>query len=516
MKRILLCISVFVLCCGRIAASDDPALDRVIDLPKARGTLYEMLNIISENSGMLFIYNTKTIDNNRKAKIRKGQTTLKQAILDVTQDYQLEIKVIGNHILLHQPENEPVPGINTPDTPPDTTFRTFLSVGGTIRDRETQSPLPYASIRVAGQGIGTVANQNGEFLLKIPDSLMQASLVCSYVGYENLTIPVKAVSGIKNTDILLSISVVSIPEIIVNITNPLKVIRDMLDNRALNYNPESAYLTTFYREGVDYKKGFVSLTEAVFKIYKQPFEVERADQIKLLKMRKIGNDNFNDSILLKLKAGPETSLFLDIVKNLPDFLVMDEKNPYNYAKISTTVIDSRPAHIIAFEQKTGINAPLYKGELYISIENPVLLGARFEINPAYIKKARNSLVVKQSKGVDIAPQAAVYKVSYKELNGKYYLNYIRVDLSFSVKRKHWFLNRSSTINSFFEMATSKIETAGVKPFPGKESLPATRIFSETKFVYDNHFWGDFNIILPEQKLTDEIERITSKIEESEE
>ena len=34
------------------------------------------------------------------------------------------------------------------------------------------------------------------------------------------------------------------------------------------------------------------------------------------------------------------------------------------------------------------------------------------------------------------------------------------------------------------------------------------------FNYDEGFWGDFNVILPEDKLNEAISRITSKIEET--
>jgi hypothetical protein len=54
------------------------------------------------------------------------------------------------------------------------------------------------------------------------------------------------------------------------------------------------------------------------------------------------------------------------------------------------------------------------------------------------------------------------------------------------------------------MAACHIDTLNVKPLPARERLAASRIFSETKHVYDCHFWKNFNIILPEEVLEESI------------
>ncbi len=67
---------------------------------------------------------------------------------------------------------------------------------------------------------------------------------------------------------------------------------------------------------------------------------------------------------------------------------------------------------------------------------------------------------------------------------------------------------------FFEMVTCKVDTINVEPFPRDERLPTKQIFSEKSFAYDDKFWGNFNIILPEENISKNLFRITSKIEES--
>ncbi len=62
--------------------------------------------------------------------------------------------------------------------------------------------------------------------------------------------------------------------------------------------------------------------------------------------------------------------------------------------------------------------------------------------------------------------------------------------------------------------TCKIDTTNVNRFSRIESLPTRTVFSDTHFNYDEGFWGDFNVIIPEEKLNEAISRITSKIEET--
>ena len=54
------------------------------------------------------------------------------------------------------------------------------------------------------------------------------------------------------------------------------------------------------------------------------------------------------------------------------------------------------------------------------------------------------------------------------------------------------------------MVTCKIDTNRVSRFARSEALPTRTIFAETRFTYDEKFWGNFNMIPPEEKLNDAI------------
>lgn len=492
-----------------LQAQDKDVLNNKMSFATLQGTVYQLLGRVSERSGYLFIYDSKTINNEQQTEISSGEYTLRQVIHLITGNKQLGMRIVGNHILLYPSQTTEQAPETIPETPADSI--PYFTIEGTLSDQYTEKPIPFSSVGINEVAIGTITNQNGEFRLRLPDSLRQSTVQFSHLGYQPQKQTVDSLFGRHNL-ILLEPKVISLQEVIVRIINPHHLLQTMLSKRGINYPRHSVYLTTFYREGVEHKKNLVSLTEAVFKIHKSPRE-GAADQVKLLKMRRISNRQEKDTLITKMKSGINACLMLDLMKNLPDFLSSENDLSYAYAHTDITVIDNRLVNVISFEQKKGINTPLYRGELYIDTENEALLRAYFEINPQYIHKATDMLVEKKSRNLRITPSKVAYTVSYKAWNGTYYIQHIRGDLYFKIKKRTQLFN-TTPLHTWFEMATCKTDTLHVSRFTRNETLPTRTVFSDTKFKYDESFWGNFNVILPEEKLNESLRKISSKIEET--
>ena len=512
MKTCLFLIISLLFACLPLQAQSDELPDHTIQLPNRRATTYEILNLISDLSGYLFMYDSKMINSNRNVRISAGRYSLKDAISLATDDKTIRTKIFGNHILIYKKteENSSDKTISTAPLPYSTP--SFITLEGTVKERESGDPIAYCTVGILETGMGTVSNQNGQFRLKLPDSLKNTYIHFSHIGYQTQLIPANLLTD-HQVDIYLNTRYIPLEAVIIRLVNPQKLIKDMLAAREQNYSKTPHYLTAFYREGIERKRGFTSLTEAVFRVYKAGYGNRQTDQVKMMKMRTITNQLNTDTVAMKMKAGVESCLQLDIIKNLPDFLILNEENMFHYTKIAMAVTNERLAHVVTFEQKPEIKGPLYKGELYIDEENFALLHARFQIHPDYITQAQSMFVVKRSKNVEITPQEAIYSVNYKRWNGKYYINHTRGDVSFKIKKKK-FLAGTTNVRTWFEMATCQIDTLNVRRFPIRESQPTQNIFSETNYTYDASFWGDFNIILPEERLSDSMSQILSKIEES--
>ncbi|WP_304959148.1 STN and carboxypeptidase regulatory-like domain-containing protein [uncultured Parabacteroides sp.] len=380
-RLLFLCLWMLLLPTGLLRAEEgDDVLARMIHLSKEKNTVYRLLDKVSEQTGFLFIYDSKLIDNEKMVRIPKGDYTIRQAIYQIVGNKELNLRVIGDHILISGPQ--PARQAAIPDTIPSKEGNSNFIVKGVLQDKQTNEPIEAGTIGVLNTSIGSITNANGEFRLTLPDSLRQSTLYFSHLGYEPCKIEASLLAE-QNTVIALDAKVIPIQEVVVRIVNPLRLLRDMKENIRKNYPQSPAYLTTFYREGIERKNKFVGLTEAVFKVYKSAYKHNPVpDQVKLLKMRRIISQQEKDTIIARMKSGISASLSLDLIKELPDFLLTDEKiEPYIYASTDIAVIDDRLVHVIYFEQKETIHSALYRGELYIDTENNALLRARFEINP---------------------------------------------------------------------------------------------------------------------------------------
>jgi hypothetical protein len=291
----------------------------------------------------------------------------------------------------------------------------------------------------------------------------------------------------------------------------MHLLREMLEKREVNYSQKPVYLISFYREGIEHKKKNVDLTEAVLKIYKPGYlDDSQSDQVKLLKMRRIVDYQESDSLLTKMKSGVNSVLMLDVMKHLPDFLELGNNPPYQYSHTDITLINDKPVNVISFEQYPFINEPLYKGELYIDSENQALLQAKFEIHPDYAKKAAYMYIEKKNNKIDITPRRIAYLVSYKPINGIYYVNHVRGDLYFNVKVKGGLFGSRSQLHIWFEAVSCEVDSINIVRFPRSDRLPTHKIFSDTKYEYDEQFWGNFNTIMPEEALKELIARYFAK------
>ena len=491
--RLIVCLSLFLIVFD-IQADEKDVFERKIRIVKNKGTVYELLKQVSDQSGYLFIYDSRLIDNDRKVKIPKGDYPLREAIYQITGNRRLQIDLKGEHLLLRQPHEWP----NPVEPAPLSEENTHFSVEGSLIDQETEAPILFASVGLLHAPIATITNQNGYFRLVIPDSLGDVPIHFSHIGYESREVDVEFLRGTPLA-ITLRPQVILLDEVVVSAKSPMKVLGDMLNSRSTNYASDPVCLTAFYREGINTHQKNIDLTESVLQVYKTGYQSRSsADQVKLIKKRRIVNRQEIDTIFPKMKSGVNSCLILDIVKELPEFLEPDKNSSYLYAHTGMTVVDGRLVDVIFFKQKDYVEEPLYTGELFIEAESKALVEVRFEINPRLIRRATNMFVDRKTAGLKIDLLEAKYLVSYKPINGKYYVNHIRGDISLKVKRKRRLFGMP--LHFWFEMVTCKIDTEQIQPFPRNERLPANRIFAETKHGYDRHFWENFNIILPEEEL----------------
>jgi hypothetical protein len=463
------------------------------------------LNIITRETGYNFTYDSRLISQDKKIEMTFTSEKLNAILDSILNNDSLVYSVIDKYIIISKAPRSPVHAIDSLPTE-DVTL-----ISGIIIDAESRDPLPFATVALKNRGKGTVTNNNGEFLLKITRDCLSDTISISYLGFVRREIPVMQSPG-NNFTISMKREFISIPEIIIRSHIPQEIIYKTLSAIQSNYGSTPAMLTGFYREGVLKKQELQVYSEAILEIYKSAYTGTLLnDQIKVYKSRKIENTGINDTLTVRLKAGLSTCLELDGVKNIFDFLSRESMPEYVYRMTDIVSFNEETAYVIDFEQKEGIDLPLYKGSVYINAVDFAILQADFELHPKYIHKMRDTFISSSSHGFNTWPVTVKYSVSYRRIDDRYFLNHVRGDLLFTSKQNKKLF--SSQFRVFFELAITGINTMNVKRFEREELAPAHSVFSKTITSYDPAFWGDQDFLKPEDNLLQALTNMKVKLHE---
>ncbi|MEO0570526.1 MAG: carboxypeptidase-like regulatory domain-containing protein [Bacteroidota bacterium] len=387
----------------------------------------------------------------------------------------------------------------------------FIEYKGSVVESGSDKPLALASITIEGANISTVANTEGEFLLKIPKSMANGNVLFSFLGYESKLIPIKQLKKDRNK-IELKVSFTQLSGVNLNAPkNAETLVREVLQRKGENYTGDNVVMTAFYRETIKKRRKNVSLSEAVVNIYKTPYFSNKNDAMRLFKARKSTDYNKLDTVALKLQGGPFNTLYVDIMK-YPEFIFIEgEVDEYEFKFERSTYIDDRLIYVINFEQLPGIKDPLYKGKLYIDVENRTLKSAVYELNITNREMASRLFVRKKPAKVDVWPTEVAYRVDYRENNGKWFYSYSNVLMEFKVDWKGKLFN--SVYSMAAEMAVTDWKKNPTGEFPkNKEKIKKSIILSDENIGFtDPNFWGEYNIIEPEKSIESAIKKIQRQL-----
>lgn len=480
-------------------------LDSLLTFTSGQVKTITALEIITKQTGYNFTYDSRLINNEKITELTFSSEKLRTILEKITNDESLEFSVIDRYIIFSR-KSETIPA--KVDSMPEIQFD---YISGTITDVESNEGLPYATIALKNKGKGTVTNNNGEFGLKIGSDMVNDTLSVSYLGYINTEMPVSEALG-KVILIKLEREFISIPGIIIRNQIPQEIINKSIRAIPENYSRNPVYLSGFYREGVLKRRLLQNYSEAIIKIYKSSYSGSiLRDQIKVLKSRKIENSEKKDTLTVRLKAGLSTCIELDGVKKAFDFINPETMHDYSFRMTDIVTWEDESAYAIDFEQREDIDLPLYKGTLYINTVDYAILNAEFELNEAFLFKMKDSFIANSTRGFNTWPVSVKYSVSYRKVNGLYYLNHVRGDLQFASKKKRRFFNSQFTV--FFELAITDIELNNVTRFDRDEVAPVHSVFSKVINSYDPLFWGNQDFLRPEDNLLKELRNIKVNLQE---
>jgi len=399
-----------------------------------------------------------------------------------------------------------VPKSNQPDT------LTYVQYKGSVIDQESRAPLAFASLSLEGNNIATVTNSDGEFSLKVPKTLIDGKVTISFIGYKNKSVNLSQFKAEK-TKIELELLVIAISEIRVFPKDPELLIRAVMNKRAENYFSDPTSMTAFYRETIKKRKTYVSLSEAVVEISKQPYTSEKSDFVQIYKARKSTDYTRLDTLTFKLQGGPYTTLYIDIMKN-PEMIFTDDMlGNYEFKLENITKINDRLMYVLTFKQRPHIPEPLYFGKLFIDTESLAITSATFNLNVTDKIMSSEMFIKKKPLSAKVYPTIATYHIDYREKGNKWYYSYSRGQVTFKIE---WNKRLFNTIyESTIEMAVTDWEKRSNKQVKNGESVKPNVVMADKISGFaDRAFWGEYNVIEPEKPIESAIKKIQKKLERS--
>lgn len=384
------------------------------------------------------------------------------------------------------------------------------SFSGKVIDKKTGDPVVFASVFITGTKTGTVTNSDGDFIIKVPIISLDKQMGITHIGYKTSFIDLSSLKSSDN-NIELSSAPYEIEEVTIRKLDPEILIRTAIHKIPENFSKNPVMMTSFYRETVKQNRNYVAVAEAVLDAYKSPYSnTGESDRIKVFKGRKSQDVKKMDTVLFKFQGGPYTSFLLDIAKNPGDLLSEDALEYYDYKMGGMVSVNNAQAYVIDFDQREMIDFPLYKGKLYLDVSNLAIVGIAFEISPRMIERVSDYLIRKKPAGMSVDVESGNYLVNYRKIDGLWYLNYVRTELVFRVRWKKELFR--STYTTMSELAVTDIISENIEKFKFRETAKYSDIFVEQVSDFeDPDFWGDYNIIKPDESIEAAIDKLSRKL-----
>ena len=169
----------------------------------------------------------------------------------------------------------------------------------------------------------------------------------------------------------------------------------------------------------------------------------------------------------------------------------------------------RLTYIIEFEQREGVKYPCYKGSVYIDVETLAIVGASFEMPETGMNYATGIYIRKSPRHTGVKPINAHISGFYRYYNKRWNLSNARSEVLIRVRRKKD--KQQDKFNSVFasvsEFVITNKDTTNIVRFKTDEISRPRDILEEQIGETDYEFWGNENIIIPDEPIEKTIMRL---------
>jgi len=129
------------------------------------------------------------------------------------------------------------------------------------------------------------------------------------------------------------------------------------------------------------------------------------------------------------------------------------------------------------------------------------------------KDAAGVFIKRKPAKMRVEVEHAYYTVDYLEKDNKWYFNYSSTEVQFKVRWTNRFFGLFATTYTIgSEMAITDRYSDGIVKFPREERIRSTDIIAEkVEYFQDPNFWGEYNVIEPDQEIANAIKKLSGKL-----
>jgi hypothetical protein len=381
------------------------------------------------------------------------------------------------------------------------------TLSGKVTDAKTRKPMAHVS--VTDRNVGTVTNEAGEFTLKLQKAPKTVTFSC--LGYKTQRLDASAMGGVR-VEVRLEPSSVMLDEIVVRGADAKELVLKAMEKIYDNYPNEPNLLRGFYRETVEKRSHFTSISEGVVDVYKTGYDKDDwRDGVAILKGRRLLSQRPSDTLSVKLQGGPVMPIMLDVVKQRDILLNEEELKNYSFRYVTMSKADDRNQYVVEIAPLYVLPYALYRGRLYIDQETLAFTRIDLSLDMSEPDKVTQMILRKKPLGLRFTPHELSIYIDYKTDNGVTRINYIRNVIRFRCDWKRKLFKSNFTVTSEM-VVTDRQEGKELKPTKSRDTFNRKDNFYD-KVVYFNDpgFWGNENIIEPTEDLLKGIEKIKRRI-----
>ena len=381
-----------------------------------------------------------------------------------------------------------------------------IIISGKVTNEKSGEAISRASISINNKGIGTGTNDEGRFILLIPQANFNDTLSVSCIGFDSKRIPVADLKNEQVLNIAIAKSTIELMEVTITHYNAIKILQKAIARIPENNINQPHLLRGFYRMYTFKKDAPLQLSEAVFDVFNFGYGDKRADLFKLIKAR--NEKNTRDFSSLEFGQKPNTIFEQDIVNHLPacGFLNEEGLERHEYEVTGLIDIEGRDAFELVFKEKRGETKDTYRGVMYIDTKTYAFISFDYSLSPAGLETpAKNNFVLKSLIGIDgvgLKITGDRMRINYQKVNNKYVLASVEGTDSVAVSGPSAKDNFNAQINFNYQ-----ITTVDTKADPFESTMGRNESINNYKSSGGERFWKDYNILLSDYNVDDILKQI---------